>query len=58
MPVENGISQLLSAEDMTRLSRLSLGSIMGDIAGTVFGSILMLFINQNYYNKRLELFVN
>ena len=37
---------------------LSLGSIMGDIAGTVFGSILMLFINQNYYNKRLELFVN
>ena len=39
-------------------TRLSLGSIMGDIAGTVFGSILMLFINQNYYNKRLELFVN
>ena len=43
---------------VSAVTRLSLGSIMGDIAGTVFGSILMLFINQNYYNKRLELFVN
>ena len=43
---------------VSAVTKLSLGSMMGDIAGTVFGSILMLFINQNYYNKRLELFVN
>ena len=36
----------------------SLGSFMGDIAASAFSSILMLFINQNYYNKRLELFIN
>ena len=37
MPVENGISQLLSAEDMTRLSRLSLGSRF-TVEGTMTGA--------------------
>lgn len=37
MPTENGISQLLSAEDMTRLSRLSLGSRF-TVEGTMTGA--------------------
>ena len=43
---------------ISAVTKQSLGSMTGNAAGTVFGSILMLFINQNYYNKRLELFVN
>ena len=37
MPAENGISQLLSAEDMTRLSRLALGSRF-TVEGTMTGA--------------------
>ena len=40
------------------VTHVSLGSVLGDIAVSLIGSVAMLFINQNYYNKRLELFVN
>ena len=43
---------------LSAVTHQSLGSFMGDIVAPMFGSILMLFINQNYYGKRLELFVN
>ena len=40
------------------VTQLSLRDILSDIAVSLFGSIVMLFVNQNYYSKRLELFVN
>ena len=43
---------------VSAVTHMSLSSIMSDVAVNLFGSILMLFINQNYYNKRLELFIN
>ncbi|MBQ4435465.1 MAG: hypothetical protein II879_05155 [Clostridia bacterium] len=43
---------------VSSVTHLSLRTIMSEITVTLIGSILMLFINQNYYNKRLELFVN
>ena len=43
---------------VSAVTHQSLGSFMGDIVAPIFLSILMLFVNQNYYSKRLELFVN
>ena len=43
---------------VSAVTHQALGSFMSDIVGPIFVSILMLFINQNYYSKRLELFVN
>ena len=43
---------------VSAVTHQALSSFISDIVASIFSSILMLFINQNYYNKRLELFVN
>ena len=40
------------------VTHLSLGAMASKIIPSIFSSILLLFLNQNYYSKRLELFVN
>ncbi len=58
MYVVNLGASLLYLLALSAVTHLSLGAIMGDVAGAIIGSVIMLFINQNYYSKRLELFIN
>ncbi len=43
---------------VSSVTRLPFSSLLSDSVGPIIGAVIMLFINQNYYNKRLELFIN
>ena len=54
----NLVASVLYLLAASAVTKLPLSSFMSDMIGTIIGSIAMIFINQNYYNKRMELFVN
>ena len=56
--IANIAINLLYLLAVTVITDMTLTSLMGEITGTLFINIIMLFVNQNYYSKRLELFVN
>ena len=54
----NLAASLLYLLAISSITHMTISSLVGEIVMQIFINILMIFINQNYYSKRLELFVN